>query len=254
MPSVSVRALTRNPRSVNVRRQSARRRTVITIDGPAGVGKSTTAKLLAKRLGLVYLDTGATYRAVAHEVLEQGVDPRRPAAVARVARSIRLKLGHSAIGQLVVKVAGRDVTRAIRSERVTEAAAIIAQHPQVRAAMVRLQRRLARGQSIVVEGRDTGSVVFPKASYKFFLTADASVRARRRQKELLSLHGHAPSFTMLAKQLRRRDQLDRSREVGPLIRPAGSILVNTSSSGAAEVVEWMLQHLASRPPASTDGN
>jgi cytidylate kinase len=224
------------------------RRVVITIDGPAGVGKSTTAKLLARRLGLVYLDTGATYRALAYDVLAQDLDPRDAAAVAGRIPRLRLVLRQTAEGRLTVLLHGHDVTRAIRAERVTDAAAIIAQHPPVRAGLVRLQRRLARSQSIVVEGRDTGSVVFPSATYKFFLTADSRVRARRRREELLALHGEAPSVEQLTKQLRRRDRLDRTRAVGPLIRPEGSILVDTTDADSREVVERMLRRMP-LPPA-----
>ena len=227
----------------NSRRRARSRRVVITIDGPAGVGKSTTAKLLAKRLGLLYLDTGATYRAVAHEVLARGVDPADAGRAARVARAVRLELRQSPTGELAVLANGRDVTRAIRSDRVTEAAAIIAQHPRVRRALVALQRRLARRRSVVVEGRDTGSVVFPRATYKFFLTADVRIRARRRRQELLTLHGQAPTATALAQQLGRRDRLDRSRVVGPLIKPDGAIVMNTTRLGAKAVVTRMLRRV-----------
>jgi cytidylate kinase len=220
------------------------KRVVITIDGPAGVGKSTTSKLLARRLGLVYLDTGATYRALAHDVLLHGVDPCNTAAVARRIPRLRLALHQAADGRLTVLLNNLDVTRAIRAEPVTEAAAIIAQHPRVRTGMVRLQRRLARSHSIVVEGRDTGSVVFPTAAYKFFLTADPRIRAARRREELLALHGSAPSLDQLEQQLSRRDELDRTRTVGPLIQPEGAIVVNTTESDAAKVVERMLLHVA----------
>jgi cytidylate kinase len=119
----------------------------------------------------------------------------------------------------------------------------MAQHPRLRAALVRLQRQLAGMAHLVVEGRDTGSVVFPHAPYKFFLTADAFVRARRRQMELAQLQGRAPSVSVIATQLRERDQRDRGRSSGPLVRPPGAFVVDTSHMKATAVVQRMLQHL-----------
>ena len=219
---------------------------VITIDGPAGVGKSTVAKLLAKRLNLCYVDTGATYRALAYQALLIGADPRDERAMARLARALGVALRQSADGGLRVMLNTRDVTRQIRTERVTEAAAAVAQHPTVRRALVRLQRRLARGRACIVEGRDTGSMVFPAARYKFFLTADVRIRARRRQMELRHVQGHAPEAAVLARQLTQRDGLDRRRAVGPLVKPPHAIVVDTSRLKAEEVVQRMLQRLPVR--------
>lgn len=219
---------------------------MITIDGPAGVGKSTVAKLLAKRLGLLYLDTGATYRALAYQALLIGADPRDERAMARLARSLGVVLRQSTDGGLRVMLNGRDVTRQIRTERVTEAAAAVAQHPQVRRALVRLQRRLARRHACVVEGRDTGSVVFPAARDKFFLTADVRIRARRRQMELQGVQGRAPDVAVIARQLKQRDGLDRRRTVGPLVKPPHAMVMDTSHLKAEQVVQQMLQRLAVR--------
>jgi len=220
---------------------------VITIDGPAGVGKSTVAKLLAHQLGLVYLDTGATYRALAFEALAAGIDPHDEARLVRAAQRLQLTLRPLAGDGPLVLLDGRDVTREIRTERVTACAAILAQHPRVRAALVRLQRRLARGGRVVAEGRDTGSVVFPKAPYKFFLTARIGVRARRRQHELQTLHGTSPSAVAIARQLQVRDSLDRRRKIGPLIRPRGTVMVDTTSLRAREVVDRMVRCLPVSP-------
>lgn len=223
-------------------------RLIITIDGPAGVGKSTVAKHLAKRLKLLYVDTGATYRALAYAALLRGIDPRDEAALARLARSFQPVLRQSAMGGLSVAVDGQNVTRKIRTERVTEAAALVAQHTRVRAELVRLQRRLAAVSSVVVEGRDTGSVVFPRASHKFFLTATVPVRARRRQKELERLQGYAPSWQIIAEQLQQRDHLDRQRKTGPLVRPPHSILVDTSGLNVTQVVQRLLRFLPPPQP------
>lgn len=225
-------------------------RLIITIDGPAGVGKSTVAKLLARRLHLFYLDTGATYRALAYQALRRGVDPHQEAAVARLASRMRLKLNWDPARGLRVLLNGRDVTRHIRTEAVTEAAAIIAQHPNVRAVLVRLQRRLAPKPGVIAEGRDTGTVVFPHATYKFFLTARHTVRARRRQMELQALQGRAPTLARIAGQLKTRDALDRTRRVGPLIKPSKAIVVDTSRLPAEQVVDRMLAVLADHRPDS----
>ena len=217
---------------------------IITIDGPAGVGKSTAAQLLARRLGLVYLDTGATYRTLAYAALQGGLHPildaKRLAAMARHL-PIRLQPGRS--GVLRVTLDGQDVTQAIRTEEVSEAAAQISQHPAVRAAMVKRQRELANRHGVVVEGRDTGSVVFPHAAHKFFLHAAPSVRAKRRQLELSRLYGARPPLAQVQEQLHFRDGLDRTRRIGPLIKPEGAMALDTSRLGARQVVRAMLRHI-----------
>ena len=230
----------------------------ITIDGPAGVGKSTAAQLLASRLGLRYLDTGATYRALAAAALVRRIALDDEIRLVQLARSLRLVLRQSRSGHLRVFLGSRDITRHIRTERVTDAAALVAQSPRVRAAMVRLQRRLARTEPVVAEGRDTGSVVFPHATYKFFLTARAAVRAKRRQHELRTLQGRAPAFAVRLRKLQQRDRLDRQRTVGPLVKPAGAVQLDTSQLRAEEVVQRILVHLSAGVPgcraARTDKN
>jgi cytidylate kinase len=215
---------------------------VVTIDGPGGVGKSTVAKLLAKRLGALYLDTGATYRVLAHAALTQHAlgDAQKLAALAR---RLPLRMEPLAGGGLRVWLNGQDVTDAIRTEKVSEAAAVVAQNSAVRSALVQLQRRLARAGAVVVEGRDTGSVVFPRATHKFFLDADPDVRARRRQRELQKRYGAGVSLTEVREQLEVRDELDRSRRVGPLVKPKGAIAIDTSRVTAPQVVRSMLRHI-----------
>ncbi len=227
---------------------------VITIDGPAGVGKSTAAKLLAKRLSLRYLDTGATYRTLAYAALRQQIDLNDRVRLARLGQRLPITLEPLPSGGVRVLLNGEDVTRRIRTERVTEAAAVLAQYPVVRRALVSLQRRLARSHSVVAEGRDTGSVVFPHATHKFFLTANTSIRARRRQEELRGIQGHAPSATQIAHKLRERDRLDRTRRVGPLVKPSDAVIVNTSALGVDDVVERLLQHVAKNSDCAAGKN
>ena len=227
---------------------NSRRSLVVTIDGPAGVGKSTVAKLLAQRLGVMYLDTGATYRALAFAArLRENLNPVTDAKrIASLGRRLPLRLCPEPDGALRVMLDGEDVTRQIRTEEVTEAAAQISQHPEVREAMVALQRRLADRQGIVVEGRDTGSVVFPHADWKFFLDADADVRARRRQEELKRMYGSRPPLKQIREQIHFRDGLDRTRRVGPLVKPKGAVAIDTTHRSAAQVVRVMLRRIHHR--------
>lgn len=227
---------------------------VVTIDGPAGVGKSTAAKLLARVLGLTYLDTGATYRALAYAALKADLHPIADAKrLAVMARRLPLLLQPGPEGALRILLGGADITKAIRTEEVSEAAAQISQHPGVRAAMVKRQRELASRHGVVVEGRDTGSVVFPNAAYKFFLDANPSVRARRRQRELGRLYGAKPPLAQVEEQMHFRDGLDRTRRIGPLIKPPGAMSVDTSRLTAAQVVRAILSRIASVRRARSGG-
>lgn len=217
---------------------------VVTIDGPAGVGKSTAAQRLARALGLLYLDTGATYRALAYAALKARLNPVQDAGrLARLARRLPLRLHPRPDGGLRITLAGEDITRAIRTEEVSEAAAQVSQHTDVRAAMVKRQRELANRHGVVVEGRDTGSVVFPGAPFKFFLDAVPSVRAKRRQRELSRLYGAKPPLEQVRQQIHFRDGLDRTRRVGPLVKPPGAVRVDTSRLSASRVVRAMLQRI-----------
>lgn len=225
--------------------QPPARRLIVTIDGPGGVGKSTVAKLLAKALGLMYLDTGATYRALAYAALQQQLNPVTDVGpLTRIARRLPLELEPLADGALRVALDGQDITTSIRTERISEAAAQLSQHPAVREAMVELQRRLASQHGVVVEGRDTGSVVFPGASHKFFLEADASIRAERRQRELGKFYGTQPPLAEVQEKLELRDGLDRTRRVGPLVKPPGAIVIDTSHLTVQEVVKAMVERIS----------
>ena len=203
---------------------------VIAIDGPAGSGKSTVAKAIAARLGWDYLDTGAMYRSVAWAVLQRHVDPTDAGAVAKVAKGLTIVVADR------VTVDGFDVTSDIRGREVSAVVSVVAAHPPVRADMVRRQRAWAqaRADGGVVEGRDIGSVVFPDAKLKVFLTASEEERIRRRTVE----GGEA-----VAAEVVRRDRMDASRSVSPLVAAADAVIVDTTGRTVDEVVDDVLERL-----------
>jgi cytidylate kinase len=210
---------------------------VVTIDGPAGTGKSTAARNLAARLGFHFLDTGAMYRVVAWSCLQRGVDPADGAAAAQVAASTRIEFDGER-----TQADGADVTTAIRTADVTHAASVVAQIPEVRAELVRQQRRIAAGRDIVCEGRDQGTVAFPQAGHKFFLTAEPLERARRRQQELAEKGQRIPLETLLAEQTD-RDARDASRAVAPLKPADDAVIVDTTHLDGEAVVDLLVQHV-----------
>jgi CMP/dCMP kinase len=206
---------------------------IVTIDGPAGSGKSTAARLLAQRLGFQFLDTGAMYRAVALECLALGIDLSDEVGVAEVARRLNIV----ALGP-TVRSNGRDVTAAIRAPEISGAASRVAANPAVREAMVRLQREAAEGRKIVTEGRDQGTVVFPDAFCKFYLTADPDERARRRQLELEE-QGERVAFEELRAQILERDTRDKSRKNSPLVAAGDAQRIDTSKMTTDEMVHCL---------------
>ena len=202
---------------------------IVTIDGPAGSGKSIAARGLAQRLGCDYIDTGAMYRAVAHSCLASDIDTTDRASVTE--RAAELRIGFD--GQDVL-LDGINISAAVRSPSISEAASRVAQHPGVRAEMVRQQQAMVRERDMVTEGRDQGTEVFPDAECKFFLEASAEVRAVRRQEELLARGVEVPLAEPL-EQIRQRDHRDRTREISPL-RPADDAIVIDSSELTADGV------------------
>jgi CMP/dCMP kinase len=222
----------------------SRERVVVAIDGPAGAGKSSASKELARRLGYRLLDTGALYRAVALLSLRRGVDWDDPAAAAAVARDLDVEFRlHGAENR--VFVAGEDVSAAIRTEQVSEGASRVSSHPEVREALLELQRRLASEGGVVAEGRDVGTVVFPDAAAKFFLTADSTVRAKRRYEEL-SAAGEAADLEATRDEIVRRDTRDTTRTAAPLVEAPDAIRVDSTDLSLEAVVDTMLTAVRAR--------
>jgi cytidylate kinase len=217
---------------------------IITIDGPAGAGKSTVAQKLAACLGLMYVDSGATYRAAALKVLERGVDPLDEPAVATLMDSTNVQVT-AGDGEPHVLVDGTDVTARLRTPEVTLAAAQVSRLPAVRKKLIEIQRALARDRGVVMEGRDIGTVVFPNAPLKIFLKADVEERARRRLKQD-SHEGREATLEKTAYEIGRRDQLDAERKISPLVRAPDAVEVDSTNLLADQVVEQILALARSR--------
>ncbi len=211
---------------------------IIAIDGPAGVGKSTVAKLLAARLGYLSLDTGALYRAVAWKVLRSNVKPTDQEGVAHLLPSTSIHMQFKN-GAMTVVVDNRDVTSELRTPEVSAAASVVSAIPAVREWLLPVQRQIGERGSVVAEGRDIGTKVFPSAQLKFFLDADATVRADRRHRELVAA-GHRGPIEKTYQDLSGRDTRDRTRAVAPLIPAADARHIDTSSLKVEEVVEQMM--------------
>lgn len=206
----------------------------IAVDGPAGSGKSTVAKEIASRLGIIYLDTGAMYRAVTYLALERQMDVKKSQDLRTIVDSLTLEMEP---GRIFVN--GQDVTESIRLPEVSRNVSYTAMDAYVRERMVALQRSIAGNKSVIMDGRDIGTHVLPNAKYKFFLTATAEERAERRMKELHE-KGFDVSFEQLVNEIKERDRLDSEREVSPLVKAVDAIEIDTTSMGIQDVVRFIL--------------
>jgi cytidylate kinase len=226
---------------------------IVAIDGPAGSGKSTVARGVARRLGFTYLDSGAMYRAVTLLALERGIDLADGAGLGRLAAAARVELGERDHDHVRVVLDGRDVSDEIRTPQVTGASSKVAAHPAVRAAMLEKQRAVIGGREgdFVVEGRDIGTVVAPDAPVKVFLTADPDERARRRAAELVRQGAKAEAREVKA-AIEQRDRLDSTRSAAPLRPAEDAVVIDTTGLEADQVIERVLE-LVQRVRSSAQG-
>jgi cytidylate kinase len=229
----------------------SRKKLVIAIDGPAASGKSTTAKLVAARLGYLHIDTGAMYRAFTLKILRSGVDGFYSKKIASLAEATRIELQPDN-GSLKVLLDGEDVTEQIRSPEVTTAVSSVSSVRDVRQALVKEQRRLGKDGGVVLEGRDIGTVVFPDADLKIFMVASIEARALRRQRELAA-KGISTDLEALMREIRERDEKDSSREESPLRKADDAIVLDTTSLTIDEQVEFVVQKAQERIAALEKG-
>jgi len=220
------------------------KRIVIAIDGPSGAGKSTVARAVAERLGYLYVDSGAMYRAVGLAALERGLDPHDAERVAACAAPLEISLEKAAAGApeagARVRVDGRDVTEAIRQPCVAQAASVVATIPQVRELLVAQQQRIGAGGGIVMEGRDIGTVVFPRAELKVFVTASVDERARRRYEQQRE-QGIDSSPEKTRQEVAERDHRDRTRKVSPLVQAPDAVYLESTALTAEDVVDVIVR-------------
>ncbi len=215
---------------------------VIAIDGPSGSGKGTVSRLLARRLGWHLLDSGALYRLVALAGLARGLEPQDEAGHAAVAASLDARFDVDGSGEERVLLDGRDVTGELRSEATGSAASRVAAMPAVRAALIGRQRGFATAPGLVADGRDMGSIVFPDAPLKIFLTASPEERARRRHKQLIE-KGLTVNLADLSREIRERDHRDANRSVAPLRASDDAVVIDSTNVGVGDVVE-QIENLA----------
>jgi cytidylate kinase len=223
---------------------SGRSRPVVAIDGPAGAGKSTVTRVVAERLGYHLINTGAIYRALALAAQRAGVSFDEPEPIGELAHALMKRGAIELVPadgiEYRVMLAGEDVSNAIRTQVLGEGASKVSAVPAVRDALLELQRTSGRAGGVVLEGRDIGTVVFPDAEAKFFLTASVDVRAKRRYDELLGKSGQAPSFDDVRREVIERDRRDSSRPVAPLMQAPDAVVVDSSALDIDQVAEHIV--------------
>ena len=215
---------------------------VITIDGAAGVGKTSTAKELAKRLGYQYFDTGAMYRAVTLFFIRENVDLSSKSEVVQSLDSIKLNIDFSSESEMQIFLDEDDISLKIRSQEVTSKVSAVSALKDVREMMVKIQRSFTANGNFVVEGRDIGTVVFPDAKYKFYLQADYDIRAERRLADFEKLN-EAKNINEIKEDLEKRDKYDSSRKLSPLKKPDNAIIIDTTLCTFEEQVNQILKHI-----------
>ena len=208
---------------------------IIAIDGPAASGKSTTAIGVAKCLGITYLDTGAMYRAVTFGLIENDIKFEDSSELDNYLKQIKLKLSETKTG-VILNLDGRNISKEIRSSKVTENVSEVSALKSVRDSMVLIQRKMAKKNDCILEGRDIGTVVFPNADFKFFLIADEKVRAKRRQNDLKKM-GEQKSIDNVTRDIIKRDHKDSTRKHSPLIKSENAIIIDTSNLGINKVID-----------------
>jgi len=215
---------------------------IIAVDGPAGAGKSTVARIIAQKLGFLYIDTGAMYRALTLKALERKINVKDIPALIEMARSTNIDLTNNQDSSLKILLDGRDVSSPIRQPRITRLVSDIAKIKGVREIMLGLQRKFGKLRDSVLDGRDIGTVVFPDADKKFYIDAEFSVRVRRRYKELKELNQDV-TLKDIEKDLRNRDNIDSTREFAPLKKADDAIYIDTTHMSIEEVVNRLLKEI-----------
>lgn len=213
----------------------------IAIDGPSGSGKSTIAKLLSKKLGITYLDTGAMYRGMGYFALKNHIDPSDEKAVLDLLKKINMEIKYEN-GEQKVYVNGENVNPYIRENRISMAASTISKIPAVRIKLVQIQRQIAENTDCVLDGRDIGSYVLPKAPYKFYLTASSEERAKRRSKELAE-KGQIIPYMEVLEDIEKRDAQDKTRAFAPLVIAENAIVIDNTNMKIEEVLEKIMEHI-----------